>query len=267
MDADNKRKRVVTISDTHCGHEFGLTPPAWQYKQSTHPRISKAAKFQKALWGFGVDALEDLKPIDVLICNGDMIDGKGEKSGGVEQITTDRLEQVEMAAEFINLAEAKQVRLIFGTRYHTGRDEDFEQVLIDKIRCKNTSIQGHGFFDVNGCVFDVKHKVGGSSIPHGRHTALARAHLWNELWAAHGKQPKASVIQRSHVHYHVACSGKGWVAMTVPALSYGSSFGIRECEGEVEIGMVVVDVDSAGGWRWEPVFAEFKEMRAAVEYL
>jgi len=31
--------------------------------------------------------------------------------------------------------------------------------------------------------------------------------------------------------------------------------------------MLVVDVDAAGGWKWEPVLAEFKAMAAAVEYL
>ena len=541
-DEHPRRKRVVTISDLHCGHEFGLTPPAWQYKNDGHPRIAKAAKFQRALWSFATEALDDLKPIDVLICNGDAIDGKGDKSGGIEQITTDRLEQCEMAAEFINYAEAKQVRLLYGcltaghkiltsdlkwvpveslsvgdellafdehtdkrgvrryqratveantpfeddvydlilsdgsrltangehpflmrrgarryewvtvehlfkvahpstpgfgtnglsaympmpfprtlpvwdedqsyeagylagffdgegcinqpvkrrgrgerffdehgfkisatqkpnvalqfaenclskcgfkhstrgytnreeknlailggigeqlrflgkvrpwrllkkfaigklmslrangeksnlclvdvrragkqtvyglqtssrtyfsngflshnTRYHVGKDEDFEQVLAERV---NGSIQGHGFFDVNGCIFDVKHKVGSSSIPHGRMTALARARLWNTVWSQeHERQPKANIIQRSHVHYFNYAGGRDWLAMTVPALSYGTSYGIRECEGIVDIGMIVVDIDKAGGWRWNPLLAEFNLMKAPVEFL
>lgn len=261
-------RRVVTISDLHCGHEFGLTPPAWQYKIDGHPRIAKAAKFQRALWNFATDALDNLKPIDVLIVNGDAIDGKGEKSGGIEQITTDRLEQCEMAAEFINYAEAKQVRLLHGTRYHVGRDEDFEMALVDKINCKDTTVQGHGFFDINGCIFDVKHKVGSSSIPHGRMTALARAHLWNQIWAAEReRQPMANIIQRAHVHYFAYAGGRDWVAMTSPALSYGTSYGIRECEGQVDVGLLVVEIDKHGGWKWEPILAEFKQMAAAVESL
>ncbi len=259
-------KRIVVIGDTHCGHEFGLTPPAWQYRQDGHPRIAKAAKFQRALWKFAVEALEDLKPIDILIVNGDAIDGKGEKSGGVEQITTDRLEQCEMAAEYINLAQAKQVRILHGTRYHVGKDEDFEQVICDKVS-GNVSIQGHGFFDVNGCILDVKHKVGGSSVPHGRHTAIARAHLWNQLWAAHGRQPQANILLRSHDHYFVYAGGPGWVGIVCPALSYGTSFGIRECEGIVNVGLLNIDIDNAGGWKWEPTLAEFKGLEAGVESL
>jgi hypothetical protein len=267
VDPEPHRKRIVAISDLHCGHEFGLTPPAWQYKSDGHPRISKAAAFQRALWDFAVDALENLKPIDTLVVNGDAIDGKGDKSGGIEQITTDRLEQGEMAAEFINLAEAKQVRLLYGTRYHVGRDEDFEQTLVDKINAKDVNIQGHGFFDVNGCVLDVKHKVGGSSIPHGRHTAISRAHLWNLLWAEHGRQPKANIILRGHNHYFCYAGGADWLAVNLPALSYGTSYGIRECDGIVDVGMVAIDIDRVGGWKWQPVLAEFKQLKAAVECL
>ncbi len=264
----SKSKRVVNIADLHCGHEFGLTPPAWQYKVDGHPRIAKAGKFQRALWGFGTESLDDLKPIDVLIVNGDAIDGKGDKSGGIEQITTDRLEQCEMAAEFINYAEAKQVRILHGTRYHVGRDEDFEAALVDKITCKDTTVQGHGFFDINGCIFDVKHKIGSSTIPHGRHTAIGKAHLWNIVWnVEHERQPKANVIIRSHVHYFSYAGGRDWVGMTSPALSYGTSYGIRECEGVVDIGLLVFDVDKHGGWRWEPILAEFKQMQAVVESL
>jgi hypothetical protein len=269
MDEEHPRefKRVVTISDLHCGHEFGLTPPAWQYQEDGHPRIAKAAKFQKALWGFATEAIDSLKPIDILIVNGDAIDGKGDKSGGVEQITTDRLEQCEMAAEFINYAEAKQVRLLYGTRYHVGKDEDFEQVLVDKVR-GDVSIQGHFFGRVYDTTLDVKHKVGSSGIPHGRHTALAKARLWNVIWnSEHERQPKADIIQRAHVHYVAFAGGAHWLGMTNPPLSYGTSYGIRECEGMVDVGITKVDIYPGGRYAWNYVLAQFPEMKALVEYL
>lgn len=259
-------KRIVVISDLHSGHEFGLTPPAWQYKEDGHLRITKAAKFQRALWGFGTEALDLLKPIDILIVDGDAIDGKGDKSGGVELITTDRLEQCEMAAEFINYAEAKQVRLLYGTRYHVGKDEDFEQVLVDKIN-GDVSIQGHGFFNVNGCNLDVKHKVGGSTVPHGRATAISRAHLWNIMWAERKRQPRADIILRGHVHYAAFAGGTDWLGAILPAMSYGTSFGIRECEGIVDVGMAKFDIFPSGRYTWNYILADFPEMKALVESL
>lgn len=266
-----RAKRVLLIGDLHCGHHLGLTPPDWWYPPgSSNPRIAKIARFQRELWRFAVDAVKDLRPIDILEVGGDAIDGKGERSGGVELVTSDRVEQCEMAAAFVNLVGAPQVRLVYGTRYHVGRDEDFEQVLVDRISAPagNVKIQGHGFYNVNGCIIDSKHKVGSSSVPHGRMTSLARARLWNQVWSLeHERQPAANIIVRHHVHYFNFCGGRDWVAMTVPALCYGTSFGIRECDGTVDIGMIVLDIDANGGWSWRPILAKFNAMKAHVESL
>jgi hypothetical protein len=260
--------RLLSIGDMHCGHEFGLTPPAWQYKIDGHPRIAKAAKFQRALWGFALEAIEPLLPIDILEVGGDCIEGKGEKSGGIELITTDRLEQGEMAAEFINFIDAKKVRIHYGTRYHVGKDEDFEQAIVDKVNCKDTKIQGHGFFGVNGRIIDVKHKVGSSGIPHGRTGPLAKARLWNTQWnLAHKRQPLADIMLRHHVHYYSFAGGPGWLGITVPPLCYGSAFGIRECDGVVDVGMIVIDIYKNGEYIWRPILAEFPELKANVESL
>lgn len=209
-----------------------------------------------------------MQPIDVLSVGGDAIDGKGERSGGVEQLTADRVEQCDMAAVAIDRAKARQVRLHHGTRYHVGREENFEELLQEKISCRDARIQGHGFYDVNGCIIDVKHKTGSSSVPHGRMTSLARAHLWNVVWAeSGGRQPVANIIARSHVHSFQFCGGESWLAFTVPALCYGSSYGIRECEGVVDIGIICVDIDSKGAWSWRPILASFQGMKAAIESL
>lgn len=227
-----------------------------------------------------------MKPVDILFVGGDALDGKGERSGGVELRTADRLEQVEMASEFIDYIDAPKTRLVYGTRYHTGREEDFEEVIVgpwggekrkkhfkdihydDALLTKpDMSIQGHGFYNVDGCIVDDKHKIGGSNVPHGRMTALARAQLWNTLWNERLRQPKANIIARHHVHYHVFCGGPGWLAFTVPPLCWGTTFGIRECEGLVDIGMVYVDVFPNGRWTWDSILADFPEMVAEVESL
>jgi len=270
MDADpssRRFKRVLLCGDYHSGHHFGLTPPDWwEGQHGVLPRLAKIGKFQRALWGFATEAVKRLQPIDIVIVGGDAMDGKGERSGGVELRTTDRLEQGEMAATFINFIGAPQVRMVYGTRYHTGKDEDFEQAMIGHIK-GNATIQGHGFFDINGCVIDDKHKVGGSTIPHGRMTALAKARLWNMLWSERKRQPKANIIARHHVHYHVFCGDGDWVAFTVPPLCYGTAFGIRECEGTVDIGMIKVDIFEDGRYRWNVILANFLEMEAPVESL
>ena len=252
-------KRMVIISDLHCGHLVGLTPPRWHYQND-----GKLYKNQKELWRFYAAAIDSLKPIDILVVNGDAIDGKGYMAGGTDQKTTNRLEQVDMAVECIDHAEAKTIRMTYGTPYHTGRDEDWEAIIADKVDVK---IESHAFFDIDGTVFDIKHKVGASTVPHGRLTAVMREKLWNTVWASRDQQKKANVLIRSHVHYHQYGGDPYFLAMTTPALQgYGSKFGARQCSGVVDIGLIYFDIDK-DGYEWNQLLAELPQQKAPVEYL
>jgi len=256
-----KPKRMVVISDLHCGHLVGLTPPSWHFKQD-----GKLYKVQKELWNWYISEIKKLKPIDILVVNGDAIDGKGERSGGTEQVTTDRIEQVNMATQCIEYCNAKVVRMTYGTPYHAGIGEDWEQMVAENVGGK---IEAHAWFDVNGTVFDFKHKVGGSTIPHGRFTAAAREKLWNTIWNSRDKQqPKADFVIRSHVHYYTKCETIDWAAITTPALQmYGSKYGARQCTGTVDVGFLVFDIDSKGNTLCYPVIAGLPEQTARAEHL
>lgn len=256
-------KRVVVLSDLHAGHEFGLCPPRNQRSIDM-----KAGRFQRELWQFYTKAIDALRPIDVVLVNGDAIEGKGESSGGVELVTPDRHEQARMAAECIAYIGAPVVRLMFGTKRHTGKEEDFEVSIVDNLKGVDAKIQGHGFLKVNGWCIDIKHKVASSTIPHGRLTGLAKARMWNVNWhAEHERQPKADILIRSHVHYYGYAGGPDWLGITTPALTYHSHFGVRECEGVVHVGFLVFDFNEDGGYTWRPILADFKSLKVRPESL
>ena len=128
-------KRVVAIGDLHCGHLLGLTPPDWwTSKMPGHESMrERSGSVQRELWKWYTATMAALQPIDILLVNGDVIDGKGRHSGGVEQITTDRRVQCEMAAECIGAASPKRAVFTYGTRYHTGKGEDWEAMLADQL--------------------------------------------------------------------------------------------------------------------------------------
>ena len=99
-------------------------------------------------------------------------------------------------------------------------------------------------------------------------TALARARLWNVVWnSEHEKQPKANLIIRSHVHYYNFCGADSWMGLTTPALCYNSSYGVRECEGLVDVGFVVFNFDKDGEYEWNTVNAEFDALKVQSESL
>jgi len=258
-------KRIGVFSDPHCGHIVGLTPPGWQLdpKHPT-PHLRRIAKYQRAYWEFYCNAIRKHGPFDVAVWNGDCIDGKGTRGGSCEAVTADRNEQVDIAKKAIGRSLSAKTTLLmtYGTPYHTGAEgEDFEYNIAEFFGAK---IGGHEYLECEGVTFDFKHKVGSSGVPHGRHTAIAREHLWAQLWAEHSGFPNADVLVRSHVHYYDYAGGRGWLAMTTPALQgLGSNYGTRQCSGTVDFGFVVFTVNK-GGYSWEPVLLEVQARRAAL---
>jgi hypothetical protein len=208
----------------------------------------KFSGIQRAMWEWYSGKMAELQPVERLIVVGDAIDGKGDRSGGTELITSDRRVQCQIAARCIEEAHAKRVALIKGTPYHTGEQEDWEEVLAVMVGADRCGY--HEWFDANGVIIDCRHAVGGSQIPHGRHTAIARAALWNRLWAEREMQPRADIIIRAHVHYHVYSGGAGWLAMTTPALQGWTKYGSRAIDGTNDIGLISIDVEEDGKWRW-----------------
>ena len=73
--------RVIVISDTHCGHEYGLTPPAWHRKLADRALAESIDN-----WNWFKQMVDRMRPYNVLIYNGDAIDGRGEKSESSELI-------------------------------------------------------------------------------------------------------------------------------------------------------------------------------------
>jgi hypothetical protein len=231
--------RVIACSDTHCGHVGGLTPPEY-WVPSGYPKLRKS---QQAMWDWFDSKVDTISRPDVVIANGDLVDGRGERSEGRELLAGagDPRVQIAIATRVMDrLNPRKGFVIAKGTPYHTGTGTDWEECIADALRGKGyeVEVRNHAFVTLGGVTFDCKHKIGGSSVPHGRGTALRRAKLWNELLAAKAKQPEARVVLRAHVHYHTYAGGPGWLALTLPSLQGDTMYGSRQCDGDVDFGFV-----------------------------
>lgn len=260
-----KFKRVVIIADLHCGHIVGLTHPDFN---PAYPRNSEKyalTKLRHRLWKQYASTIDELKPIDVLLVNGDVVDGKGKKSGGTELLTSSRDEQCDMAAAAIGYAEAELVEMSYGTPYHVGMSEDWENVVAAHKKVQAIKISDHACLSVNGCIIDYRHFVSSSIIPHGRFTAVARERLWNVLKAERAECPKADIIVRSHVHYYGGCFNYNWEAITTPALQGPKTkYGKRKMSGTVDFGLVWYDIESKGTWHRGARIVNLKSPKQAM---
>ena len=252
-----KKKRVVVISDLHCGHRVGLTPPKYGDRSTT-----KWNKAQRELWTEYNRMVKEHGPADVLFVLGDVIDGRGEKSGSTELITTDRIEQGEMAAECINLWKAKKKVMVFGTAYHVGNKEDFETPVAELVEA--SKIGGQEWVKVDNVMFDLKHFISNSGIPHGKGTALSKEWLWNIVWALRDEQPLVDVFLRGHIHSFDYAGNDNYLAISLPALQgLGSKFGSRIPSKRVDFGIVYFDVEG-DQYSWGRDIVTVKAQKAKV---
>lgn len=262
-------KRMLVIADLHCGHQVGLTPPRWHMSVGSVDKTTKREKYraiQEESWNWYAKEVKTHGPYDVVVVNGDAIDGRGERSGGTELLVTDREEQCDMAVQCIKHAMGRKTKVVmtYGTAYHTGADEDWENDIARRVGAK---IGSHEWVKCEGVVFDFKHHVGSGGVPHTRAAAVTREALWSQLWADRALTPKADVLIRSHVHYFCGSFDMGvkphW-RMTTPALqAMGTKYGSRRCSGIVDYGFLVFDCHK-GDWSFEEVLFDLKTEKASV---
>jgi len=258
-------KRILFAADLHCGHLVGLTPPRWQLSldHDNVTKLNKYAEIERECWDWYSSRIDILKPFDLAVWNGDMIDGRGERSGSTELITVDRERQCDMATECIRYVGAKDNLFIYGTPYHTGSIEDFENIIAERF---NAKIGMHEWPKINGVVFDVKHKTTKSLIPHGKSTSSLRESLWSVLWSHNHLTPRADVVIRAHIHTVVDAYVTGLPrVIALPALqAMGSKFGGKECSDIVAFGFVYFDVYEDGTYKHEILTAKIEHEVAKV---
>jgi len=260
-----KARRVLFLSDEHCGHVAGLTHPDYNITYTDESddgaqkrtRRIKQTKQRRVLWDWFAERVNMFRPFDVVVNNGDAVDGRGERSGGTELLCTNPDEQCEMAEAVLDFVcgGKSDLYMVYGTGYHTGKAEDWEDIVAREAHAKK--IEGEGHYEINGLHFAVKHFIGNTRSPASRYTALSNAQIRQWLWAARGQQPKANIIVRSHVHrcLYAGEPGTQSLALTTPGLQgLGSKYGVRQCDGlPVEFGFVVFDVLSVDQWAWYPI--------------
>lgn len=238
-------KTVIALGDLHCGHVAGMTPQGWIKDGEQFPGLHA---LQCEMIGRYTAMTRKYKRPHLVIVNGDCIEGKGVKSGGTELITSDREEQAEMAVKLLKMWNAENYIITYGTSYHTGIDEDWESWIAKSLDCE---IHNHAQFELGGLVWDIKHHLNGSSMPHTKGTPLAREVLHNLLWKEVDGCERANIIIRSHVHNYFHCDSVGWDAFSLPGMQAPShnKHGGRRCSSVVHWGLVPITINERTG-KW-----------------
>lgn len=223
-----KPLRVVALGDLHVGSTVAVADPG------STPTNDAAAELRSRLFDRWRESAEGpwSRP-DVLIVNGDIVDGQNPKGGGLGTWTNDLFHQADHAVQLLRMWRAKKIFVIRGSNYHVqaGRTGlHLEEYVARQLGAEPYPNQENvepearersgweWYLNLGGVTFHVTHKVGVARVFHYRTTPLARqmlqAKLNDQLRHEMDKNLRIRVVLRSHAHYYITVghSGSdGWI--------------------------------------------------------
>jgi hypothetical protein len=230
--AEEAMIRVVWLADLHCGSGWGLAPPdRW---------VAPFAEAQKQLWQFYELVIEHLGDADVLIVAGDAIDGPGRKDS-TAHITTDVIEQADIAAEVIRHYPAKQVRMVQGTPYHVSANGETERIVAREV---GATISEEDRIEVEGFRVHTRHTGGRSDTPYGQGTQLHKELVRDLIQGETYGYDRADIVVRAHVHYYLSVDTAAGTAVSLPCWEWPrGSYGRKLRTQYYDIGAVAIEFD------------------------
>jgi len=225
------------MSDLHCGSICGLTPPRY-WSEDTRG-------LQEPFWNWYKDTLKTIGPVDVLVINGDAVDGEGKKES-IGHITTDTLKQADIAVECIEMIKvpARAIHAAYGTDFHVLGTYSYEDAVADKLE---VTISDSVLLNIRDKRFNFRHACGRSDIPYGQGTQTFKEAILDILRADAGEYEEADITVRAHVHYYCRMEVGRRVALTLPCLQLPFTvFGRRCRHAYYDVGMMLIQVDDAG---------------------
>jgi len=197
---DFKHKRLfsnvetmVMTGDWHPGSVWALCPPRLQLATGG---VYCFNKVQEQLYNRYLECVDEFRRPDVLLLNGDLLDGSGSIDSGRDIAFTSAFDQMRIAEHMIKLWDAKHVLITYGSRYHVERDA----VTMERILAERVHATEYGFIlkpTLNGIRCSFAHEVPVGTNWAYRPTAAATQLVVNRLQNA---GTSVQLLVRSHVH-------------------------------------------------------------------
>lgn len=184
---------VVIVSDLHCGSVYGIMPKKIILQDGT---VIEGNKGQIKLYKLWKQITERWKNPDVLICNGDMIEGASARQSGYENWSSDVMQQVDAATQLLKMWNADRVFFTTGTPFHTLVPEiRFEEILAGNFGSK---LETQLSLNIEGHLVHCAHHIGVSTSFY-RTTAIAKEMAMLLLNLKSLEDYEWTI--RSHAHY------------------------------------------------------------------
>lgn len=263
-------KSIAIWADIHAGSVYSVCPPKVKLKDGGVYEATPAQKELYVDWNYSIKDLVYKEP-NLVVINGEPIDGANRYSGGVGTWSSDINDQFTAAEILINRIPRKELVFVRGSAYHVdSQGTSFEELLAQKMGARRyRTFGGHGKTDYScnvemfGKHINFTHHVGYSRWFQYRTTPLA-SEMAKMHFEHHRRGFHTDILVRSHVHYYVEVRFPHTFGFTTPAWKFPDGFMYRTGEPTLpDVGCMEIIIESNGKVIIEPHLTEV-DFRTAV---
>jgi hypothetical protein len=220
-------RKLVVLSDLHCGSTVGLLPPGFVTLEGNEVRQNLIQRWLWACWTDAAQWARDFVGSDpwALVLNGDAVEGV--HHGGKDIVSTDAADHVAAAEQCLALFKPTASYLVEGTECHVGsREHSLGKSLGARPRTldngKLSYVWPELLLDVNGVLCSINHHISPSSRVYLEGSGLSIAMGNEQLECVRAGHPVPRVICRAHRHRRgeysdgssTICVTGAWQALT-----------------------------------------------------
>lgn len=215
----NGGKSILIVSDTHIGGAFGSFPSNFKTSTGSILSLNRGQQYLLDCWK---DILKRIpKKLDLLIINGDTVEGQNKFVMARNLSEVDPLWQVRAAEQWYMplVKRAKETIMTVGSTYHSGKGGTYEELLAERLGARKKNNRSASawwrfyFPGEDGHYFDVAHRqsytIRYRSMPLERELDF----LLNRFARKRMSPPKKIIIIRSHTHTGFRVWEENWATV------------------------------------------------------
>jgi hypothetical protein len=180
--------------------------------------------------------------VDILIINGDIIEGENYKERGTGVISTNLHAQSVTATILIQMIEADQIYVTNGSKYHVGQTSG-DQIVCDMVG--GTWLGEHQFIKIEDIIVHARHKANYSSVPYSRCTAQRK-----EAMIMKSQGTNVDIYLRSHTHRFNFSGDSNDLTINTPCWKGLDDYMNKGSQEMPDNGYVLLEIDGPN-YRWD----------------
>jgi UDP-2,3-diacylglucosamine pyrophosphatase LpxH len=179
---------------------------------------------------------ETVGHIDIVVCNGDIVEGPDVFAQGVGLTSPSMETQVAVSKKLLQMIDCDEYLFTSGSGYHTKRNPNGDFLVCQMLDGK--WLKQNGFFKVDDVTFHMRHWQPYSTTPYARCNSLMK-----DAYIMDSQGSNVDIYIRSHTHRFNYAGNNKYITISTPCWKGLDDFMNQRSQEIPDNGYIVMDID------------------------